>query len=72
MLMQIKWKWCNGLNRDNLKHKFYITCNLREEALLPSLNILYASPEGLHPNVIFPQNSLVGIPKVDTLVVPKI
>jgi len=62
--MQVEWKWCNGLNRDNLNHKFYITYNLREEAPLPSLNIFYAFLESLHPNVIFPQNSLMGVLKL--------
>jgi hypothetical protein len=36
-LGQVKWKWCNGLNRDNLKHKLYTARNLLEEAPHPSL-----------------------------------
>jgi hypothetical protein len=36
-LMQVEWKWCNGFNRDNLKHKLYTACNLWEETSLPSL-----------------------------------
>jgi hypothetical protein len=36
-LMQIKWKWCDGLNKDNLKHKLYMARNLWEEAPFPSL-----------------------------------
>jgi hypothetical protein len=35
--VQMKWKWCGGFSRDNLNHKFYTTCNLWEEAPLPSL-----------------------------------
>ncbi len=35
--MQIEWKWCDKLNKDNLKHKFYTTCNLWEKAQFPSL-----------------------------------
>ncbi len=35
--MQVEWKWCNGLNRDNFMHKFYTTHNLWEEAPFPSL-----------------------------------
>jgi hypothetical protein len=27
-LMQIKWKWCNGLSKDNLKHKLHMAYNL--------------------------------------------
>jgi hypothetical protein len=36
-LMQVKWKWCGGLNRDIFKYKLYITHNHWEEAPLPSL-----------------------------------
>jgi len=36
-LVQIKWKWCDGFNKDNLKHKLYTTRTLGEEAPLPSL-----------------------------------
>jgi hypothetical protein len=35
--VQIKHKWCNKLNRDNLKFKLYTSYNLYEEAPLPSL-----------------------------------
>jgi hypothetical protein len=30
-------KWCNKFSRDNLKHMFYIACNLYEEAPFFSL-----------------------------------
>jgi hypothetical protein len=40
-LVQIECKWCNKLNRDNLKHKFYMTYNFWEEAPLPSI-IIYS------------------------------
>jgi hypothetical protein len=36
-LMQIEWKWCDRLSRDDLKHKLYIAHNLWEEAPFPSL-----------------------------------
>jgi len=36
-LMQIEWKWCDELNKDNFKHKLYMAHNLWEEAPLPSL-----------------------------------
>ncbi len=36
-LVQVEWKWCDGRNRDNFKHKLYITYNLWEEAPLSSL-----------------------------------
>jgi hypothetical protein len=35
--MQVEWKWCNKLSKDNLKHKFYTAHNLWEEVTLPSL-----------------------------------
>jgi hypothetical protein len=35
--VQIKHKWCNKLNRDNLKFKLYTTYNLYEKTPLPSL-----------------------------------
>jgi hypothetical protein len=36
-LMPIEHKWCGELSKDNFKHKFYMACNLWEEAPLPSL-----------------------------------
>jgi hypothetical protein len=36
-LVQVDYKWCGVLSRDNFKHKFYTTCNLWEEAPLHSL-----------------------------------
>jgi hypothetical protein len=36
-LVQIKWKWCDGLNNDNLKHKLHMAHKFWEEASLPSL-----------------------------------
>jgi hypothetical protein len=36
-LVQIEFKWCDELNRDNFKHKFYTAYNLWEEAPFPSL-----------------------------------
>jgi hypothetical protein len=36
-LRQVEWKWCDKLNKDNLKHKLYMAHNLLEEAPLPSL-----------------------------------
>jgi hypothetical protein len=35
--MLIEWKWCGGFSKNNLKHKFYMVCNVWEEAPLPSL-----------------------------------
>jgi hypothetical protein len=36
-LVQVEHKWCDGFNRDNLKHKFNMVHNLWEEAPLSSL-----------------------------------
>jgi hypothetical protein len=36
-LVEVEWKWCDGLNKDNLKHKFYTTYNLCGKPPLPSL-----------------------------------
>jgi hypothetical protein len=33
-ILQVERKWCNGFNKDNLKHKLYMTHNLWEEAPL--------------------------------------
>jgi hypothetical protein len=35
--VQVEWKWCDELSRDNLKHKFYMAHNLEKEASLSSL-----------------------------------
>jgi hypothetical protein len=35
--MHVEWKWCDGLSKDNFKHKLYMAHNLSEEAPLPSL-----------------------------------
>jgi hypothetical protein len=36
-LIQVDYKWCDGLSKDNFKHKLYMACNLWEEAPLHSL-----------------------------------
>jgi len=36
-LVQVEWKWCDGLNWGNLKHKLHTACNLWQEAPLPSI-----------------------------------
>jgi hypothetical protein len=69
-LMQVEWKWCIKLNRDNMKYKFYTTHNLWEEAplfSLPPYSIFCASPQGLHPNVTFPRDSQMWVPKLGLL-----
>jgi len=52
--MQVEWKLCKKLNKNNLKHKLYTAHNLWKEASLPPYNILCASSQKLYPNVTFP------------------
>jgi hypothetical protein len=40
-LVQIKWKCCNGFNRDNFKHKFHTASYLWEEAPLLSPRVYF-------------------------------
>jgi hypothetical protein len=50
--MQVEWKWCNELAKDNFKHKLYTTHNHWEHAPLPSLQYILCFsvtlPEPLH------------------------
>jgi hypothetical protein len=58
-LMQVEWKWCNGFNRDNLKHKFTQLATFGRKHHSSSFSIFCAFMQGLHPNLIFPQDSQV-------------
>jgi hypothetical protein len=58
--MEVEWKWCGGFSKNNFKHKLYTTHNLWEGAPL-------SSSRGLHPNVIFPLDSQMGVPKLGLL-----
>jgi hypothetical protein len=66
-LVQVEWKWCGRLNRDNLKHKLYILVTFGRRHHSPPYNILCASPWGLHPNVTFPRDSQMRVPKLGLL-----
>jgi hypothetical protein len=44
--MQVEWKSCDRLSKDNLKHKFYTTHNLWEEAPPPSLTVYFVPLRG--------------------------
>jgi hypothetical protein len=70
-LMQVEWKWCDGLNKDNLKNKLYTTCNLWEEAPLPSLYYILCFSIGTTSKCHFspglPSDSQVGVPKLGLL-----
>jgi hypothetical protein len=61
-LVEIRWKWCDWFSKDNLKHKFHTTPNHS-----PPYAILCAFLWGLHPNVTFPRDSQVGVPKLGIL-----
>jgi hypothetical protein len=66
-LVQVEWKWCGGLSRNNFKHKLYTTCNFGRKHHSFLCSILYASSWRLHPYVIFPQDFQVGVPKLGLL-----
>jgi hypothetical protein len=71
-LLQVKWKWCSELSRDNLKHKIFKTHNLWEETPLPSLYyIMCFYVKTISKRHFSPRLSNVS-PKTTTLVVPKL
>jgi hypothetical protein len=51
--MQVERKWCDGFSKDNLKHKLYMTCNLWEEAPLPSSYYILCLFAGTTPKCHF-------------------
>jgi hypothetical protein len=55
--VQVEWKWCDGLNRDNLKHKLIPPTTFAKRHHSLPYNILFASLWGLHPNVTFSWDS---------------
>jgi len=66
-VMQIEWKWYNEFNRDNLKHKFYTTCNFWEEAPFPFLYYILCLSMGTTSKCRFSLRLPSGSPK--TLVI---
>jgi hypothetical protein len=66
-LMQVKWKWCGKLNRNNLNTSFTRLVTFKSRHQSPPYNIFYDSPWGLHPNVTFPRDSQVAVPKLELL-----
>jgi hypothetical protein len=56
-LVQIERKWCNKLNRDNLKLKLYTVHNLWEETPLPPYSVFYDSMGATSK-----QHYLLGLP----------
>jgi hypothetical protein len=70
-LVQVKWKWCNGLNRDNLKHKLYMTRKFWEEAPLSSLLYILCMSMGSTSKCHFSPRLPSGSPIIGILVVPK-
>jgi hypothetical protein len=65
--MQVEWKWCNRLNRDNLNHKLTHLATFGARHHSPPYSILCAFLWGLHPNVTFPRDSKWGVPKLGLL-----
>ncbi len=70
--MQVEWKWCDGLCKDNFKHKLYIALNLWKEAPLPSLYYTLCFSMGITSKCHFSPRLPSGSPKIETLVVPKL
>jgi hypothetical protein len=70
-LMQVKWKWCGRLNRDNLKHKLHTAHNLWEETPFPSLEYTLCLFVGTTSKCHFFPGLLSGSPKTRTFIVPK-
>ncbi len=65
--MQVEWKWCYTFNGATSSISFTRLTTFRRKNHSPPYNILCASPQGIHPNVTFPQDSQVGIPKLRLL-----
>jgi hypothetical protein len=62
-LMQVEWKQCSGLSRDNFaSFTRPVTFGKRHHSL--PYNIFCAYLQGLHPNVTFPWEFQVGVPKL--------
>ncbi len=70
--MQVEWKWCGGLRKDNLKHKLYMACSLWKESPLPSLYYNFYLFVGIKSKCHFSPKVPSGSPKIWTLVVPKL
>ncbi len=60
-LVQIGWKWCNRLNRDNFKIKLTQPTTFGRKHHSPPYNICYDSSRGLHSNGTFSCNSKLGV-----------
>jgi hypothetical protein len=70
--MQVKWKWCDKLSMDNLKHKLYTTCNLWKEAPIPSLQYILCLSMGTTSKCHFSLGILSGNPQIGTFGVLKL
>ncbi len=40
-LVQVEWKWCGKLSRENLKHKLYMACNLWDIVVTYEIRIFF-------------------------------
>ncbi len=70
-LVQIEWKWCDKVNRNNFKQKFYTTRNLWEDAPLPSLSYTLCLAMGTTFKCHFPLGPPSGSSKPANLYVAK-
>ncbi len=66
-LVQVECKWCSELNKNNLKHKFYMAYNFWEEAPFPSL-LYIITLYGAYIQIAF----FLGTPKIGTHIVLKL
>ncbi len=71
-LVQVEWKWCDKINKNNLKHKLYTTRNLWEEAPPPSLQYILCLSVGMTSKCDFSLGFPSGSPKIGTLAIPKL
>ncbi len=71
-LVQVEWKWCDKLSRDNFKHKLYMAHNLWEEAPLPSLQYTMSMSMGITSKCHFSPRLPSESPKIGTFVVAKL
>jgi hypothetical protein len=65
--MQVECKWCDGLSKDNFKHKLYMALQPFGRGTTPLLIIYYVTLRGGYIQMTL----FLEIPKIGTFVVPK-
>ncbi len=64
-LVQVEWKWCDKFSRDSSSISFTWPATFGRRHHSPPYSILCASLQGLRPNVTFPRNSQMEVPKLE-------